>query len=327
MSTRSFNDPIPVTIITGYLGAGKTTLLNHILTGDHDRRIAVILNEFGEISIDHDLVLNIEDEGMITLANGCICCTVRDDLASALDDLLDRRDAFDHILVETTGLAEPGGIIMTFLTHPDVGESFTVDGIVTVADAVHLPAQLGRSPEVQQQLAYADVILLNKCDLIGESEALVLEDRIKALNPLVSLQRTAHAGIDLDAVLDIGGFDPARIRIAENGGRDEHHTHETGLASISLALPGDMDQSCFEGWVAGLIESAHEGIYRMKGIISIAGQRRRYVFHGVHALWSWQYGQSWEDDRRESRFVIIGRGLDREDLMRGFRECLKETAC
>lgn len=321
MSTRSFNDPIPVTIITGYLGAGKTTLLNRILTGSHDRRLAVILNEFGEIPIDHDLVLNIEDEGMITLANGCICCTVRDDLASALDELLDRREAFDHILVETTGLAEPGGIIMTFLTHPDAGESFTVDGIVTVADAVHLPAQLGRSPEVRQQLAYADIVLLNKCDLAGDAELLTLENRIRTLNPLVVLNRTSHAEIDLDAVLDIGGFDPARIRIAEKSGEDEHHAHETGLTSISLTLPGDMDQNCFERWVAGLIESAHEGIYRMKGIISIAGQKRRYIVHGVHALWSWQYGESWEGETRESRFVIIGRGLDRDELMRGFKGC------
>lgn len=325
MSTRSIHEPIPVTIVTGYLGAGKTTLLNHILTGSHDRRLAIILNEFGEIPIDHDLVLNIEDEGMITLANGCICCTVRDDLASALDDLLDRREAFDHILVETTGLAEPGGIIMTFLTHPDAGESFTVDGIITVADAIHLPAQLGRSPEVRQQLAYADIVLLNKSDLAGEEELRRLEDRITTLNPLAVLERTSHGRIDLDTVLDIGGFDPARIRIAEKGGEHEHHAHEPGLAPVSLALPGDMDQNRFERWVAGLIESAHEDIYRMKGIISIAGQKRRYIIHGVHALWSWQYGGPWEGSERESRFVIIGRGLDREELMRGFRECLHDA--
>jgi len=317
---RSSHDPIPVTIVTGYLGAGKTTLLNRILTGGHGGRLAVIVNEYGEVPIDHDLVLNIE-EGIYTLASGCICCTVRDDLVEVLDDLLARREAFDHILVETTGLAEPGGIIMTFLTHPDAGEAFVVDGIVAVADAVHLPAQLGRSPEVAHQLAYADVILLNKCDLVNGTAAAVLEEMIRGMNPLADIYRTSQSDADTAVLLDIGGFDPGRIRIVRNGAAETEHRHEAHIDAISVTTEGDLEPERFEQWIAELIAARHEDLYRMKGIIGMAGQPRRYIFHGVHGLSSWQYGERWGDEPRVSRFVVIGRGLNREEVVRGFRRC------
>ncbi|MEP7217617.1 MAG: GTP-binding protein, partial [Bacteroidota bacterium] len=159
--------PTPITILTGYLGAGKTTLLNHLLTGDHGLRLAVIVNEFGEIGIDHHLLLNVE-ENVYTMTNGCICCTVRDDMIDAVEELMDRRGSFDHIVVETSGLAEPGSIIMTFLTHSDAGETFQLDGVVAVADAVNLEQHLGDGSEALAQIAYADLILLNKADLVGE---------------------------------------------------------------------------------------------------------------------------------------------------------------
>lgn len=322
MSFRSHNEPVPVTIVTGYLGAGKTTLLNHILNGGHGRRIAVIMNEFGEVPIDHELVLNV-DEGVYTLANGCICCTVRDDLVEVLEELMERRDAFDQIIVETTGLAEPGGIIMTFLTHPDAGETFVVDGIVTVVDALHLPDQLGRSPEVPHQIAYADLILLNKSDELSPSLLAERERSIRAINPMASIVATRHAEIDVDAVLDIGGFDPARIDLRAGGGGTV--THEADISAVGIVVPGSLDPECFERWVGELIASHHESIYRMKGILSIAGQPRRYIFQGVHALSNWQYGESWGERARESRFVLIGRDLPADTLRRGLQACVGES--
>ncbi len=320
MSFRSYNDPVPITVVTGYLGAGKTTLLNHILNGGHGRRIAVIMNEFGEIAIDHELVLNVE-EGIYTLANGCICCTVRDDLVEVLEDLMQRREAFDHIIVETTGLAEPGGIIMTFLTHPDVGDTFTVDGIVTVVDALHLADQLVRSPEVAHQIAYADLLLLNKCAGLSPAALAVLEESLRSINPMATLIRASHAAVDIDAVLDIGGFDPARL---EPGQAVANVAHEADVVSLGIRIPGAVDLECFERWVGELLASHHESIYRMKGILAIAGQPRRYIFHGVHALSSWQYGELWGDSPRESRFVLIGKSLPSESLRDGLQRCVAD---
>ncbi len=322
MAYRSSSEPLPVTILTGYLGAGKTTLLNEILTGDHGRRIAVIQNEFGEIGIDHDLVVNVE-ENVYTMTNGCICCTVRDDLVEVLEELVEQGGQLDHIVIETTGIAEPGGVVMTFLTHPDAGETFLLDGVVTVVDAVNLLRQLDHGSEARAQIAYADAILLNKTDLVDAGALDAVEALVRSINPTAALVRTEFARSDIHALLDIGGFDPARISLgAPLPGQGHHHPHTDAIGSVSLRANMELDFDRFERWTAGLIEERHADIYRMKGILNVAGSDRRLIFHGVHALSSWQYGRRWEEDRRESRLVIIGRGLDGDALERGFAGCL-----
>lgn len=196
---------IPVTVLTGFLGAGKTTLMNRLLTEQHGKRIAVIENEFGEVGIDHELVINAEEE-IFEMNNGCICCTVRGDLIRILGNLLKRRDKFDHILIETTGLADPGPVVQTFFVDDDVKEEMFINAVVTLVDAKHIHAHLEDSDEAREQIAFADVILLNKCDLVEPGDLDHLEARIKAMNGMARLHRTTNAEIDIEKILEIGGF-------------------------------------------------------------------------------------------------------------------------
>ncbi|MDB5035225.1 MAG: Cobalamin synthesis protein [Chlorobi bacterium] len=315
--------PTPITILTGYLGAGKTTLLNHLLSGDHGLRLAVIVNEFGEIGIDHHLLLNVE-ENVYTMTNGCICCTVRDDMIDAVEELMERRASFDHIVVETSGLAEPGSIIMTFLTHADAGETFQLDGVVAVADAVNLGRHLDDGSEASAQLAYADLILLNKTDLAGESDLTRLSSAIRAINPTARIERTRHAAIDPMEILDLGGFDLQRMAVAAGDAATagDHH-HHAGIDSVSISVSGEIDGTAFDAWIAGLLERDHENLYRVKAILNLPGQPRRYLFQAVHALSNWEYGRPWGDGERENLLVMIGRGLDRGALAAGFRACIR----
>lgn len=315
----SFNssDPVPITIITGYLGSGKTTLLNHILTADHGLRIAVILNEFGEIAIDNELVMNVEEE-IITMNNGCICCSTRDDLVTTLEELMIRREAFDRVIVETSGLAEPGPVVMTFLTHPDLEESFRVDGVVALADAANLEGQLARGSEARQQIAYADRVLLNKTDLVGENQLEYLEASIRSINHMAEVWRTSYADVRTDDVLDIGGFDIDRIDLSDRAGL---HRHEPGVGSVSVVLEGGIDLDRFDRWHRDLLRDHHEDIYRMKGVLDLPDQPRRFIFQGVHSLYNWGYGRTWDAEKRLSRVVVIGRELDRLQLREQLEEC------
>jgi len=318
--------PVPVTIVTGYLGSGKTTLLNNILTGDHGRRIAVIQNEFGEIGIDNDLVVQV-DEDIYEMNNGCLCCTVRDDLVRVMEDLMERRAAFDHVIVETTGLAAPGPVVMTFLTHPDSQESFRVDGVVTVVDSLHLPLHLERSPESRQQIAYADMILVNKTDLVDADRLAGLERRIRGINPLAVMRRTTGSAVDPYDLLELGGFDLSRAREL-SGGEEDHdhahghdHEHEDDISSVGVLLDGEIDLRKLDAWLGLLTSLNHENIYRFKGIANLRGESRRFVVQGVHALFSGQFGVEWGQSPRASRFVFIGRGLDRAMLSEGLAAC------
>lgn len=318
----------PVTILTGFLGAGKTTLLNRILTEQHGLRIAVIENEFGEIGIDHELVVQ-SDEEIFEMNNGCICCTVRGDLIRILGRLMKRRDKFDRILIETTGLADPGPVVQTFLMDDDMKEQFFVDAIVTVVDAMHIHLHLDDSEEAREQVAFADVILLNKCDLVPGADVDALERRLRGINALAKVYRTVSGDISLDKVLHVGGFnldhameiDPHFLEEAEHH-EHHHHHHEEDVTSVGIEAEGDCDGRKLNAWLSELVRTQGQDIFRMKGVFSIAGNPDRIIFQGVHMLIDGANGGPWGDRTRENKLVFIGRNLDRAALTAGFRSCL-----
>jgi G3E family GTPase len=444
MDTRT-----PVTVLTGFLGAGKTTLLNRILTEQHGKRIAVIENEFGEVGVDNDLVINAEEE-IFEMNNGCICCTVRGDLIRILGNLMKRKDKFDYILIETTGLADPGPVVQTFFMDDELKARLRVDGIVTLVDAKHIVHHIDEADEAREQIAFADVILLNKTDLVATGELEQLERRITTMNSAAKLYRTRDAQIDLDAVLNVGGFnldrameidpqfmepeypfewggllyleagtynllldegpDPAMqfallpaeeltpaalaavqeqavvlfsaeeqpidpgatitpgdtlyrlnlwatplhfaVEILTSGtyalfsehGPDEFnlrlvrdgdelqaeiahaykpdHEHDEEVTSVGITVSGDLDPNRLNSWLGRLLREQGTDIFRMKGVLSIAGDGRRFVFQGVHMLFDGRPDRPWGTEPRTNKLIFIGRNLDREQLNADFRTCL-----
>jgi G3E family GTPase len=439
----------PVTVLTGFLGAGKTTLLNRILTEQHGKRIAVIENEFGEVGVDNDLVINAEEE-IFEMNNGCICCTVRGDLIRILSNLMKRKDKFDYILIETTGLADPGPVVQTFFMDDELRAQLRVDGIVTLVDTKHIVHHIDDADEAKEQIAFADVILLNKTDLVAQHDLEVLERRISTMNGAAKLYRTQNAQIDLDAVLNVGGFnldrameidplflepeypfewggvyyldagsytllldegpDPAMqlailpataatpaalelvqeqavlvfsdeeqvldpgatltpgsnlvrlnlwatplhftLEVAEAGayalftehGPDEFnlrllhdgdtlspelehaykpdHEHDEAVTSVGITVPGDLDPKRLNAWLSKLLREQGLDIFRMKGVLSIAGDARRFVFQGVHMLFDGRPDREWGNEPRTNKLIFIGRNLDRAALNADFRACL-----
>ena len=316
---------IPVTVLTGYLGAGKTTLLNRILSENHGKKYAVIVNEFGELGVDNDLVVNADEE-VFEMNNGCICCTVRGDLIRIIEGLMKRKDKFDGILVETTGLADPGPVAQTFFTDDDVKAKTRLDAIVTVIDAKHFFGQLEQGSEAEQQVAFADVILLNKTDLVSAEELAKVEDRIRGINRYARIFHTQKSQIELEAILDKGAFDLGRILEFEpdflHSGHDHHHEDEVRSLSITADRPVDPDR--FQKWMGALLQIKGADIFRSKGILAIDGAPRRYVYQGVHMMMDSAWGTPWKDgEKRSSKLVFIGRNLDGDNLQRGFEECLK----
>jgi G3E family GTPase len=449
-STTTTRAKTPVTVLTGFLGSGKTTLLNRILTEEHGKRIAVIENEFGEIGIDNDLVIDADEE-IFEMNNGCICCTVRGDLIRILGQLMRRKDRFDHILIETTGLADPGPVIQTFFVDDEMQEHLSLDGIVTLVDAKHLALHLDDAPEAREQIAFADVIVLNKIDLVDPEELDALEQRIRGLNGVARIERAERAAVPVPAVVGVGGFDLARglevepellvpgypfewlgayelragrhtlvlgadpdpsvnvlflpvpaageqevdavlrdatiafsaepnrlngagrlaaggelvqIALAPGGASvrvevpadgayalfTEHgaselelrlldpdarevvpsvdrqiapdHEHDDSVASVGITQPGDLHPERFNAWLGELLRDKGQDIFRMKGVLSIAGVDERYVFQGVHMLFDGRPDRPWDGDRRANKLVFIGRNLDRAELEDGFRSCL-----
>jgi G3E family GTPase len=446
MSTDS---RIPVTVLTGFLGSGKTTLMNHILQANHGKRIAIIENEFGEVGVDHELVLQSEEE-IFEMNNGCICCTVRGDLIRILERLLKRRDKFDYILIETTGLADPGPVVQTFFMDDRLKDEFLLDSIVTLVDARHVHHHLDDAAECQKQIAFADVILLNKIDLVDEEQLTALEQKVTGMNKVASVHRTQHSLIELDKILNVKAFDltakaeinpdilveelpfewmgvyrlprgeyrfqheagpdatmdilvvPAQndsdstIRVlkdqalelfstdqlvCESGSRirpqpqllqlqtqdfgyvalpmvedglvvvfTQHlpeefnaslvdaygdsiapiheqrfaspHEHDDSVSSVGITGQGSLDSARFEQWMTNLLRSKGTDIFRMKGILSLQGEDKRFVFQGVHMLFDGMPDKPWGDSERTNQLVFIGRNLDREGLIEGFQSCL-----
>jgi G3E family GTPase len=345
----------PVTVLTGYLGAGKTTLLNRILTEDHGKKYAVIVNEFGEVGIDNDLIVGADEE-VFEMNNGCVCCTVRGDLIRVLSGLMKRKGGFDAIIVETTGLADPGPVAQTFFVDDDVRAKTQLDSVTTVVDALHLPLRLADSKEAVEQIAFADQIVLNKTDLVTEHQLRDIEARIRRLNPLAPIHRAVRSNVPLDLILGRGGFDLARIEQIQpeflnpahgeaghvhdedcdhdhdhhdhdhHGHDHEHHHHdhaaEAGIRGVSLVFDKPLNGNKVTAWLNEVLQAQGPDILRAKGILEVAGENRRLVFQAVHMILEGDFQRDWKDGEvRSSRMVFIGRNLDEAALRAGFEAC------
>lgn len=351
--------PVPVTILTGFLGAGKTTLLNHLLTQPHGHKLAIIINEFGSISIDNQLVVGVDEE-VIELNNGCLCCRVRGDLVKSLNNLFNKQKRFDYVLIETTGLADPSPIAHTF-SLPDMKRQLRLDGIVTVVDARHAEKELAAAPEAKTQIAFADVLLLNKTDLMSPGELDRLETRLRHMNPLARIHRTERSRIDVAKLLHLKARDldaPLAFPAAEPEDHDHDHdahcddpthdhehdahctdpthdhgpgeapvaVHDESIRSFAFAEDRPLDLKKTEAWLNQLLAEKGENIYRCKGILHIKGSAKRVVFQGVQMMFEAAPDRLWNvGERRVNQLVFIGKELDEAAIRQGFLTCLADA--
>ena len=322
--TQKVDRKIPVTVITGYLGSGKTTLLNHILTGQTKRKVAVIVNEFGEVGIDGQLIEQDGDEQLIEFNNGCLCCTVRGDLIETIGKLRQRSGELDAIMIETTGLADPAPVASTFFVSEEVRADTRLDAFITVVDAVNLEKNLEQSVEAQEQVAFADIVIVNKTDLASEEQLKRIERRVRALNPLARMHRSAHSVIDLDLILNVNAFQlEAKLQVDPAFLDDHEHEHDPAITSIVLREDRPIDMNRFMSWMAPLLQREGDRYLRTKGVFNAKGFDQRVVFQSVRMLTTMARFHAWgAGEARRTEYVVIGRDLDREMLAAGLATCI-----
>ncbi|MGE3161897.1 MAG: GTP-binding protein [Burkholderiales bacterium] len=318
---------VPVTILTGFLGAGKTTLLNRILKEDHGRKIAVIENEFGEVGVDSDFIER-SDEQIVEMNNGCICCTVRGDLIRILGTLKERRGKgeleFDRVVIETTGMADPGPVAQTFFTDEEIGNYYLLDSILTVVDAKHAPKQLDEFREAQEQVGFADRILLSKADLVSEEDVRALAERIKRMNPRAPVRPVHFGEAPIDELLDLRGFNlNAILELDPEFLADTHHDHHDEVGSFVFRSDKPFDGDKLEQFLSGMIQVYGPDLLRYKGVLWMKGKANRVVFQGVHMMMGGDMGKPWaKGEKKSSILVFIGKNLPKDLFTAGLEQCL-----
>jgi G3E family GTPase len=320
---KNTQQKIPVTIVTGFLGSGKTTLINHILEGQHGRKVAVIVNEFGEIGIDGQLTIADNEEQIVEFNNGCLCCTVRGDLVRTLEDLTQRAD-LDAVLIETTGLADPAPVASTFIVADEIKSQFSLDAFVTVVDARNLHQNLQDSHEAQEQVAFADIILINKTDLVDTVEIAKVEQQIRSLNPIAKIYYTEYSVVDLPLILGTKAFDlEAKLEVDPLFLEDLAHEHDAAIGSFALTSDRPIDMNKFMLWMNDVAQLKGEDLYRTKGLFYAQGFPERVLFQSVRMLTSMRRDRLWKtDEPKITQFVAIGRNLNRDEFAQGFAKCV-----
>ncbi len=316
---------IPTTVVTGFLGAGKTTLVNHLLEHARPARVGIVVNEFGEVGIDGDLIVADED-ALVEINNGCVCCTVRKDLVKSVSELLARAgEPLERLVVETSGLADPAPVLQTFLADPDVRERVELESVVAVVDAHHFHEQL-HDEIAREQVVFADHIIINKTDLVSAEEVTSLIARIRTLNPTAAIDIARHGAVDVKAVFGIKHFSLDTLLRVEPDLLDEgahDHEHDNSIASCSFVIPGPLDATRFNRWANQLVQTHGQQLLRMKGVLNLHEERRRLHFHSVHMLLDSSFGKAWaQDEARDSKFVMIGRDLDMPVMREGLLGCM-----